>query len=138
MLNEFEQLASSRREWIENILRVWCRTAPLKELRKAEQEWFDIAGRADIKATLWTWTWERFPAIVHPDLPGVNETSEVVVTLKDGNSVQGFPDGRQSQRGMLVLIGMNANGNSVIHGPLSVDDVADVRLAGDHSADPVS
>jgi hypothetical protein len=138
MLNEFEQLASARREWIENILRVWCRTAPLKELRKAEQEWFDIAGRADIKATLWTWTWERFPAIVHPDLPGVNETSQVVVTLKDGNSVLGFPDGRQSQRGMLVLIGMDPDGNSVIHGPLSVDDVADVRLAGDHSADPVA
>ena len=83
----FEQLAAARREWIESVLRVWCRQATFKELRKAEQEWFDIAGRADVNPTLWTWAWERFPDTVHPELPGVHETFEVRVTLNDGQQI---------------------------------------------------
>jgi hypothetical protein len=122
-LNTFEQLATARRDWIETVLRVWCRQAALKELRKAEQEWFDIAGRADANATLWTWAWERYPDIVHPDLPGVHETYEVTVTLDDGSQVSGFPDGRKSQRGMLVMAGSGDSGQLVSHGPFSIDQV---------------
>lgn len=124
---DFEQLAAARREWIETVLRVWCRKASLKDLRKAEPEWFDIAGRADANATLWTWAWERFPDIVHPDLPGVHETFEVTVSLTDGTQISGFPDGRRTQRGMLVVMGRTDSGELVMHGPFSIDQVLSVR-----------
>jgi hypothetical protein len=123
----FEQLAAARREWIESVLRVWCRQATLKELRKAEQEWFDIAGRADVNPTLWTWAWERFQDIVHPELPGVHETFEVRVTLTDGQQIVGYPDGRKSQRGMLVIVGKTEAGELKIHDPTSIDQVAAIE-----------
>ena len=121
--SDFEQLAAARRDWIESVLRVWCRQAPLKELRRAELEWFDIAGRADIHPTLWTWAWERFPDAVHSDLPGVHETFEVSVTLQNGTEITGFPDGRKSQRGMLVLVGQAPSGEIIVHEPISIDAV---------------
>lgn len=123
----FEQLAAARREWIESVLRVWCRQATLKELRKAEQEWFDIAGRADVNPTLWTWAWERFLDIVHPELPGVHETFEVRVTLTDGQQIVGYPDGRKSQRGMLVIVGKTEAGDLKVHDPISIDQVSGVE-----------
>lgn len=125
----FEQLAAARREWIEQFLRVWCRRASLKDLRKAEQEWFDIAGRADANATLWTWAWERFPAIVHPDLPGVHETHRMDVNLHDGSRLSGYPDARQSLRGMLVLVGTDVDGSMTTHDAVSIDQIANVRQA---------
>ena len=125
-INTFEQLAASRRNWIEQVLRAWCQHATLKDLRKAELEWFDIAGRADTNATLWTWAWERFPAIIHPDLPGVHETHLVEVTLQDGSRLTGYPDARQSLRGVLVLVEMNAAGTMVTHGPISIDQIVAV------------
>jgi len=123
----FEQLAASRRGWIDQVLRPWCQQASLKDLRKAELEWFDIAGRADTNATLWTWAWERFPSIVHPDLPGVHETYLVEVFLHDGTRLSGYPDARQSLRGMLVLVGTDADGAMITHSPVSIDLVAEVR-----------
>jgi len=126
----FDELTASRREWIENVLRAWCRQATLKDLRKAEQEWFDIAGRADAHATLWTWAWERFPDIVHPELPGVHETHEVHVKVSDGTVLSGYPDARLSQRGMLVIVGTNASGNLVTHEAVSIDQVAAVSQSG--------
>ena len=125
----FEHLAAARREWIECVLRAWCQQASLKDLRKAEQEWFDIAGRADTNATLWTWAWERFPAIVHADLPGVHETHSVDASLHDGSRLSGYPDARQSLRGMLVLIGTDADGAIITHRAISIDQIADVQLA---------
>ena len=125
----FEQLAASRRGWIEQVLRVWCQQASLKDLRKAEQEWFDIAGRADTSATLWTWAWERFPAIVHPDLPGVHETHLLDVLLRDGSTISGYPDARQSLRGMLVLVGTDDDGSMMTYGAVSIDQIANVRHA---------
>lgn len=123
----FEDLAASRREWIENVLRPWCQRAGQRELRQAESEWHNFAGRVDIVATLWTWAWERFPALTYQDLAGVNETQEVCVTLKDGTSVHGFPDSRLSQRGTLVLISRDPeSGVSTQHGPISIDDIASV------------
>ena len=125
----FDQLAAARREWIDQILRPWCQQASLKELRKAELEWFDIAGRADTNATLWTWAWERFPAIVHPELPGVHETHFLQVVLHDGVQITGFPDARQSLRGMLVLVGTDPDGATVTHNAVSIDQISDVRQA---------
>ena len=122
----FEELAAARRGWIENVLRAWCRQAPLKELRKAEQEWFDIAGRADANATLWTWAWERFPDIVHPDLPGVHETHEIRVVLTDGTELTGYPDARLSLRGMLVVVGTDESGDVVTSEPVSIDQVVSI------------
>ncbi len=125
----FEQLAAARRSWIEQVLRVWCQQASQQDLRKAEQEWFDIAGRADVNATLWTWAWERFPAIVHPDLPGVHETHLMDVDLHDGSRLSGYPDARQSLRGMLVLVGTDIDGSMITHGAVSIDQIADARQA---------
>jgi hypothetical protein len=123
----FEELAAARRDWIEHVLRRWCQQATMKELRKAELEWFDIAGRADTNATLWTWAWERFPAIVHPDLPGVHETHLVEVLLHDGSRLNGYPDSRQSLRGMLVLVGTDEDGAMVTHAAVSIDQIAEVN-----------
>ena len=125
----FDQLAAARREWIDQVLRPWCQRASLKELRRAELEWFDIAGRADTNATLWTWAWERFPVIVHPDLPGVHETHCMHVVLHDGVQITGFPDARQSLRGMLVLVGTDSDGAIVTHSAVSIDQILEVRHA---------
>ena len=131
MANMFEQLVASRREWIDNTLRPWCKTAKLHELRQAEQEWTDIAGRADPDATLWTWAWQRFPELVHEGLPGVNETLQVRVTLNDGRSFTGFPDGRRSKRGELLLVSSQDGDASQPpeFGPFPIDDVRSVEVA---------
>lgn len=126
-VSAFEELAASRRDWIQQVLRPWCRTATLRELRKAEQEWFDIAGRVDVKATLWTWAWERYPDIVHADMAGVHEAWEVVVQVKDGRQLTGYPDSRQSQRGLLVLIARRPDGCLEETSGISIDDIAGIR-----------
>jgi hypothetical protein len=123
----FEDLAASRRDWIETVLRPWCRQANLKQLKQADAEWHEFAGRVDAHATLWTWAWERHPLLVHEDLAGVNETHEVTVTLQDGQTATGFPDGRASLKGQLVLVG--TSGEDAECGPFSIDDIADVCLA---------
>jgi hypothetical protein len=124
----FEELAASRRKWIEDVLRPWCRQATLSQLRQAEIEWLDIAGRVDVQATLWTWVWERFAALTHPEMAGVNESHEIQMRLRDGTIVQGFPDSRESIRGMLVLVPCNVEpGESSVLGPYSVDDVLAVQ-----------
>jgi hypothetical protein len=124
----FEALAESRRQWIDNVLRPWCRQASLKQLRQAEVEWLDVAGRVDVTATLWTWAWERFPELTHPDMAGVNETNEVQVILRDGTELFGFPDSRRSERGMLVLVARSADRGHVRDvGPTSIDDIQHVK-----------
>jgi hypothetical protein len=123
----FEALAASRREWIQTVLRVWCRQASVMELRKAEQEWFDLAGRADAGATLWKWAWERFPEAVHADMPGLDETYELRVELRDGQQLTGYPDARQSQRGQLVLLGRASGGGLQQQPTVQLDDVVSVR-----------
>lgn len=124
--SDFDALSASRRNWIDEVLRPWCRSMSLAELRKAEQEWFNIAGRVDAHATLWTWAWERFPAIVHPDLPGVNETHQVTVLLQDGRSLTGFPDNRESQRGQLIMVSTGEDGTLAHFGPISIDQITDI------------
>ncbi|MEZ6059934.1 MAG: hypothetical protein R3C19_06205 [Planctomycetaceae bacterium] len=123
----FDDLAASRRRWIEQVLRPWCLQAALKHLRQADLEWLDIAGRADANASLWTWAWDRFPELTHEGLPGVNETHRVSVQLRDGRLVEGFPDSRRSRRGMLVLVQQQTDGGLTDLGPFSIDDIASVR-----------
>ncbi|MGH7201549.1 MAG: hypothetical protein ACREJB_13140, partial [Planctomycetaceae bacterium] len=123
----FEELIASRKRWIEEVLRPWCRGASRADLRRAELEWQDIAGRADPAATLWTWAWGRFPALVHGELPGVDETHRVCVTMTDGESVTGFPDGRRSRQGELYLLCEGAAGALVERGPYSIDEIAAVE-----------
>ncbi|MEZ6124955.1 MAG: hypothetical protein R3C49_17560 [Planctomycetaceae bacterium] len=124
----FEQLAESRRHWLDEVLRPWCQRACQKDLRQAELEWLDLAGRVDVKATLWTWAWERFPVLTHPEMAGLNETHPVTVTFTDGRTAQGYPDSRASVRGTLVL--MNAhNGGVEVLGPFSIDDIQTVTAA---------
>jgi hypothetical protein len=123
----FENLAAARRDWIQQVLRPWCQAASLKELRKAELEWLDIAGRVDVQATLWTWAWERFPEIVHAEMAGVHETWEVSVLLKDGREWRGYPDSRQSQRGMLVLITRSVESALEETPTTSIDEIQRIR-----------
>ncbi|MEQ9411215.1 MAG: hypothetical protein RIK87_26110 [Fuerstiella sp.] len=125
----FEDLAAARRRWIDDVLRPWCRQASQKQLLQAAAEWLDLAGRVDISATLWTWAWERFPVLTHTDMPGVNETHLVQITLRNGTIEIGFPDSRLSVRGAIVLIQRDADTGGTVHaGPFSIDDIAAVEL----------
>lgn len=124
-MTTFDELVASRKRWIDEVLQPWCRQASRKDLMRAAMDWGDIAGRVDENATLWTWAWSRFPALVHEGLAGVNETSPVQVTLKTGESFSGFPDARESTNGQLVLIPLAGGGQAF--GPFSIDDIADVQ-----------
>ena len=66
----------------------------------------------------WKWAWSRFPDLVHDELPGVDETGRIRITLVDGGTVEGFPDGRRSELGRLVLL--TDDGEA---GPFGIDEV---------------
>jgi hypothetical protein len=125
----FDELVARRREWIEQVLKPWCRSASLADLKRAELEWSDLAGRIDPRSTLWMWAWSRFPALVHEQLPGVDETHEVRVTLKNGAAHAGYPDNRKTEGGQLVLLltSDDANRRLTESGPLSIDEIAQVE-----------
>jgi hypothetical protein len=121
-VSPFDELVASRRSWIDEVLKPWCCRAPVADLKRAELEWSDLAGRIDAQATLWTWAWGRFPELVDEQLPGVNETYEVRVTLKNGGEHVGFPDNRQSTAGRLVLATRGGEA-----GPWPIDQIAEVK-----------
>jgi len=124
----FEELVTSRKDWLNEVLRPWCQQASRKELLKAEAEWMDLAGKVNPDTTLWLWAWSRFPELVHENL-GIEETSEVEVRLQDGRIFVGFPDARRSQRGELVLLGSEISHDvpATEVGPFSIDQVMNVR-----------
>ncbi len=123
----FAELARSRRGWIDGILKPWCQQAARKDLRLAELEWIDIAGKVDAGKTLWAWAWSRFPEAVHDDL-GLDETVELTVSLKSGQTIYGFPDARESTDGQLVLWARDEDtGELQQRGPFSIDDVEGIR-----------
>jgi hypothetical protein len=126
LMSHFDQLVASRREWIAEVLIPWCRQAKRADLRRAELEWVDIAGKADLQATLWTWAWERFPVLVSQGIRGIDETWLVVVTLADGRKVEGYPDSRESQQGQLVLVNTDGTEGAVTRGPFSIDEIVEV------------
>src|SRR5436190_24252285 len=127
-MQTFSSLVASRKAWLADVLTPWCVQARLMDLRLAELEWGDIAGKVDPAKTLWYWAWSRFPDLVHAELSGIDETREVTVTLRDGRSVAGFPDARQSVQGQLVLVGRDQidSHRSTEYGPFSLDEIAAV------------
>jgi hypothetical protein len=127
----FDELVAFRQEWIRDVLQPWCTAAGRADLLKAESEWGDIAGRVDPEATLWTWAWGRFPALVHEGLSGVDETHRVRVTLKGGRAAEGFPDGRQTERGWLVLQSESASADDALSAPILIDDIDAVERIDD-------
>ncbi len=128
-MKSFEDLVAARKDWLQTILRPWCQLACRRDLLKAEPDWTDIAGKVDPDKTLWLWAWSRFPDLVHENL-GIEETSEVEVQLRDGRSILGFPDARDSQRGELILWAQDAiTQRSARCGPFSIDDVVSVSIA---------
>jgi hypothetical protein len=122
----FTDLVASRREWIEVTLKPWCRRAARADLLLAEQEWPDIAGRVDPEKTLWLWAWSRFPVLCVDDLPGLEESYAVTVTLRNGHQHSGYPDARRSRRGELLLVGEREGGRPREFGPFLIDDVQQV------------
>lgn len=125
----FSALVASRRNWIESTLKPWCRTASRRDLLAAEQDWLDIAGRADPHKTLWPWAWSRFPVLFVDDLGGLEETYRVAVTLRDGSRHTGYPNARRSRHGELVLLGDSPGRNQRDLGPWSIDDVTAIERA---------
>lgn len=136
-VESFEQLAASRRQWIREILMPWCQQACLRDLREAEHDWLNIAGRVDPAMTLYTWAWSRFPALIHDGIAGLNETQEVRVELRSDEAITGYPDHRESSRGQLVLTAATETGFDLL-GPYSIDDIVAVELVSDVNAAAVN
>lgn len=120
-LYDYQWLTASRRNWLESVLIPWCRTSSAADLRRAEAEWPDIAGRVAPEATLWIWAWSRFPSLVNLEMGRFDEAIEVRLTLRDGSQHTGSPDDRQSRREWLVLMSREGQG-----GPFKIDEVATV------------
>jgi len=96
--------------------------ASRRELLLAEQDWTDLAGRADPSQTLWLWAWSRFPVLCVEGLTGIDESYEVIVRLTDGTEHTGFPDARASRQGRLVLAVSDAE-------PISIDEIGSIERA---------
>lgn len=133
-MNSFQELATSRRNWIEEVLIPWCRSANSASLLQAELDWVNLAGGVDPKATLWVWAWSRYPVLAHDGLPGLNETNEVRVTTLSGEIVVGYPDNSATHGSRLVLLTRLANGNFAHYEPISIDNIRSVELADPSSA----
>ena len=127
-MTTFDDLVTSRRNWLDNTLQPWCAQATRADLLKAEADWADIAGKVDPTATLWTWAWSRFPALVHEGISGINETRPVQVTLQNGQQHTGYPDARTAPPGKLLLVDSTPAGNGE-QGPFSIDDITSVEVA---------
>ena len=127
-MKTFSDLAAARIDWIESVLKPWCKVAVRAELIKAELEWLNIAGKVDANSTLWTWAWSRFPELVHDGLAGVNETHRVCVFTSDENKLYGFPNERETVQGILSLLTerLDATGNAVFE-EVSIDDIRAVK-----------
>ncbi|RMG39101.1 MAG: hypothetical protein D6725_05840 [Planctomycetota bacterium] len=120
----FDELVQSRRKWIEEVLRPWCRRAARADLLAAEAQWTDLAGQVDPQETLWPWAWSRFEGLVHPELQRLDESREVTIVLRDGRRVRGFPDGRESRRDELVLFRIDPRTREHQRfGPLRIDQI---------------
>ena len=96
---------------------------------QAEELWPDIAGKVDPAKTLWCWAWSRFPGLVNDELQGIDETNPIAVTLRNGHSFTGYPDGRKSTQGQLVLLGrdpQNPRATAEL-GPFEIDEIVTVE-----------
>ena len=126
-MTSFEELVTVRKDWLNGVLKPWCQQARRIDLLKAELEWVDIAGKVDPQKTLWLWAWSRFPQLVH-EILGIEETSEVEIVLRDGRTIHGFPNARNSQSGQLMIWGREGAADQPTKlGPFSIDEVVSVR-----------
>ena len=130
-METFAELVASRKAWLADVLTPWCARAALQDLKHAALEWVDIAGKVDPDKTLWYWAWSRFPDLVNADLMAIDEARKVMVTLRDGRTITGFPDSRQSRQGQLVLVARDPArpGRHEEHGPFSLDEIAAISRA---------
>jgi hypothetical protein len=130
-MQTFADLVASRKTWLAEVLRPWCTQAALKDLKRADLEWVDIAGKVDPEKTLWFWAWSRFPELVNDDLASIDEARRVMVTLRDGRSFTGYADARESQKGELVLVARDpaSPGRHEEHGPFSLDEIVAIARA---------
>lgn len=119
---DFNELAASRRAWIDDVLIPWCRTASRAELRKAEADWTNIAGNVAPEKTLWAFAWSRFDGLIHEQFGGLDESREWRVLLRDGATFSGYPDARRSLQGEMILI--TSDGDA---GPFAIDNIAAVE-----------
>ncbi len=124
-LSQFPELVQSRRNWIDQVLVPWCRTATRKDLLLAEQAWLDLAGRPEPKQTLWLWAWQRFPVLCEDGLTALNEAWLVKVVRQSGDVIVGFPDARESVQGNLILVDETGKTRE----PVSIDDIVSVERA---------
>src|SRR5262245_44574404 len=130
-MQTFVDLVASRKAWLADMLEPWCRQAAREDLRRAELEWVDIAGKVDSDKTLWYWAWSRFPELVNADLIAIDEARRVTVVLRDGRRFTGFPDSRRSRQGDLVLVVRDAArpARSEACCPISIDEIATIERA---------
>ena len=130
-MSTFPDLVASRQAWIADVLRPWCRQAALKELKLAEQEWPNLAGKVDPEGTLWAWAWSRFPSLVNTELWKIDETHPIRIELTNGQTFTGYPDGRQSQNGSLILLCEDPDSprRSKQTGPFRLDELISVTRA---------
>ncbi len=125
-MDTFEDLADARRTWIDEVLRPWCERTVRRELLAAQQEWTNLAGKVDSEKTLWAWAWGRFPDLVHEEMSGIDETAKVKLRLKTGDEFVGFPDARESEGGLLLLL-VDQGGGLEHLGPFNIDDIEEIR-----------
>lgn len=132
-MHTFADLVASRKAWIETDLKPWCVKAALRDLRLAEQAWPDIAGKVDPEKTLWYWAWSRFPDLVNADLQAIDEAQKIAVALRDGRTLTGYPDARQSKQGELVLLGADPDDarRFAEAGPFGVDQIVSISKASE-------
>jgi hypothetical protein len=130
-MQTFADLVASRKAWLADVLAPWCAQATVQELKRAELEWVDIAGKVDPEKTLWFWAWSRFPDLVNADLVAIDEARKVTVSLRDGRTFTGFPDSRQSKQGQLVIVARDPArpGSHDERGPFSIDEIAAIVRA---------
>jgi hypothetical protein len=127
----WEQLVSSRRQWIETVLEPWCRSAGRRDLLLAEAEWTNLAGQVDPQATLWKWAWSRF-AELGTEQWAIDESSAVTVVTHRGDCITGYPDGRASRQGQLVLLIDNSEspGQGFDRHAVLLDDICSITRHG--------
>lgn len=118
-MTTFSELVASRRAWLAEILTPWCRAANRADLLRAEQDWPDIAGKIAPERSLWLWAWSRFPALYVEGLGGLEESWPLRIVLRDGTTLEGYPDNRQSVQGRLVLL--TQTGETA---PISIDNIS--------------
>lgn len=133
-----DDLIVARRQWIDEVLRPWCARATHAELKLAEFLWLDLAGRVPPEETLRVWAWERFAGFVDPT-EGLSEAREWTFQHRDGRTVTGFIDRRESGCGTLAICTRNpVTGRIETVGPWSVDEVVAIHPSvGDAGANTV-